>query len=179
MQSCCCFLRHAWLQSISILQSVDEELKCVIQPFFTLSWRLSQGKPELLQGEGASFATSFEYNLEQSHLYLCPLWGREANPSPSLKPWLTFCREHEKLLWAMNSGLLVLQSWSGFMEIMTFPTILWAKGGEEASGTWGELWLIPCPKTLTVQQLWHFQWSLCWPQFIPSNMLHAFHSVFS
>lgn len=26
--------------------------------------------------------------------------------------------------------------WSAFMEIMTFPAIMWTKGGEEVSGTW-------------------------------------------
>lgn len=69
----------------------------------------SQGKPELLQG-GASFSTSSEYALEVAVWYQHLLRGEAASLGPSLRLWLTFCREHEKLLWVMNSGFLVLQS---------------------------------------------------------------------
>lgn len=67
------------------------------------------GKPELLQG-GTGFTISSEYALEVAVWYQHLLQGEAASLGPSLKLWLPFCREHEKLPWVMNSGFLVLRS---------------------------------------------------------------------
>lgn len=110
-----CLLRCPWLWYLSSLHSLDEEFRYVLQPVLNgvVWWRLSQGKPELLQAR-ASFAISFECTLEVAVWSLHLLQGAEASPRSSLKLWLTSCREHEKCSWAMNSGFLVLQPIKGF-----------------------------------------------------------------
>lgn len=103
-QSCCLFVEVSMVAVSKQLTVPGWRVKvCVAR------WRSWLGKPELLQG-GASFATSFEHTLEVAVWYLHPPPAGEASPRPSLKLWLTFCREHEKLPWARNLGFLVLQS---------------------------------------------------------------------
>lgn len=112
--------------------------------------------------------------------WLCGIWGGEASPKPNLELWLIFCRKHEKLPWAVDSGFWVLQSWSTLVEIMTFPTATWAKGGKETLSTWVEMWLIACPKISVIYQSWLFPWLLMfWPEFNPSNLPQVSHSVFT